>query len=195
MSPPRRQVVAVDRDLVVRARAGDHEAFALLVAGSIGRLNALARLILHDYGQAEDAVQDALVDGWRNLRALREPERFDAWLNRILVRACQDSRRRSSHRNRIELPLAPGDDRPDVDTTSSVAVTDQLERGLRRLTIDQRTVLALTYFLDLPIAEAATTLGIPVGTMKSRLSRATDALRAARDASERTPQVHAEHLA
>ena len=83
----------MDRDLVIRAREGDHDAFAQLAARSIGRLNALARLILTDYSRAEDAVQDALVDAWRDFRGLRDPDRFDAWLNRILIRACQNARR------------------------------------------------------------------------------------------------------
>ena len=89
-------MAAVDRQLVIRAREGDHDAFARLAAASIGRLNGIARLILHDYGLAEDAVQESLVEAWRSLRGLRDPDRFDPWLNRILVRACQDARRRES---------------------------------------------------------------------------------------------------
>lgn len=177
----------MDRELVVRARDGDHDAFARLAAASIGRLNAIARLILHDYGAAEDAVQDALVDAWRNLRALRDPDRFDAWLNRILVRSCQDTRRRESRRSRAELPwLVDGEPASD-DAQASIAAADQLEQALRRLTLEQRTVLVLAYYLDLSLADAAAILGIPVGTMKSRLNRALGALRAAIDADERRP--------
>ena len=184
----------MDRDLVIRAREGDHDAFAYLAAGSIGRLNALARLILNDYARAEDAVQDAFVDAWRDLRALRDPDRFDAWLNRLLIRACQNVRRRDRRRQAIELPLATeGPASPDVQ--AHVANADLLERGLRRLTIEQRSVLVLTFYLDLPQADAAATLGIPIGTLKSRLSRAIDALRAELAADERRPTQHAEQVA
>jgi RNA polymerase sigma factor (sigma-70 family) len=174
----------MDPELVILARGGDHDAFARLVAGSIGRLNAIARLILRDYTLAEDAVQDAFVDAWRSLPGLREPERFQAWLTRLLVRSCQDTRRRARRRN-IEMPLLTSDS-PDVaDHQSTFAVIDQIERGLAALTVDQRMVLVLTYYLDLPIAEAASVLGIPTGTMKSRLHRAILALRATVDADER----------
>jgi RNA polymerase sigma-70 factor, ECF subfamily len=184
---PRQQGGWVDRELVTRARDGDHDAFARIAAGSIGRLNAIARLILHDHAAAEDAVQDALVEGWRNLRALRDPDRFDPWLNRILVRSCQDARRRASRRGGREVAWAGGAPVSTDAADGSLADADQLERGLRRLTTEQRTVIVLTYYLDLPQAEAAAALGIPVGTLKSRLNRSLDALRAAIDADERRP--------
>ena len=175
----------MDRELVIRAREGDHDAFARLAAGSIGRLNALARLIVHDYTIAEDAVQEALVEAWRSLRGLRDPDRFDAWLNRILVRSCQDARRREARQARVAVSWPTGHEPALEGSEAALATADRLERGLRRLTIDQRTVLVLTYYLDLPLAEAAATLGIPVGTMKSRMNRATAALRSAIDADER----------
>jgi RNA polymerase sigma-70 factor, ECF subfamily len=184
----------VDRELVIRAREGDHDAFAHLATRSIGRLNALARLILSDYSRAEDAVQDAFVDAWRDLRGLRDPDRFDAWLNRLLVRACQNVRRRDRRRQTIETPLVMDiTGMPDIQ--ASVANSDLLERGLRRLTLEQRTVLVLTFYLDLPQADAAATLGVPIGTLKSRLSRAIDALRAELAADERQPVQRAERLA
>lgn len=187
-------MTAVDRQLVIRAREGDHDAFARLAAASIGRLNGIARLILHDYGLAEDAVQDLLVEAWRSLRGLRDPDRFDPWLNRILVRACQDTRRRELRRGRLELPWLGTDQATSDDTPASIATADLLERGLRMLTIEQRTVLVLAYYLDLPLADAAATLGIPTGTMKSRLNRATSALRAAIDADEHVPTGPVEQL-
>jgi RNA polymerase sigma factor (sigma-70 family) len=174
----------MDRELVVLAREGDHDAFARLVAGSTGRLNAIARLILRDYALAEDAVQDAFVDAWRSLPGLREPDRFDAWLTRLLVRSCQDVRRRACRRV-VELPLL-SDEGPHVtDHQAAFAMTDQIERGLHALTADQRTVLVLSFYLDLPVAEAASILGIPAGTMKSRLHRAISALRATVEADDR----------
>lgn len=174
----------MDRELVVQAMGGDHDAFTGLVAGSIGRLNAIARLILRDAGLAEDAVQDAFVDAWRSLPGLREPDRFDAWLTRLLVRSCYDTRRRTRRRV-MELPLLSRDHPEVADHQTAYAVTDQIERGLQGLTIDQRTVLVLSFYLDLPLAEAASVLGIPTGTMKSRLHRAIAALRATVDADDR----------
>ena len=181
----------MDRELVILARGGDHDAFARLVSGSIGRLNAIARLILRDYALAEDAVQDAFVDAWRSLPGLRDPERFQAWLTTLLIRSCQDSRRRARRRT-IEMPL-PSTDGPNVaDHQATFVVIDQIERGLSGLTVDQRTVLVLTYYLDLPIAESASVLGIPTGTMKSRVHRALLALRATVDADERPIATAAE---
>ena len=174
----------MDLELVLRAMGGDHDAFAPLVTGSVGRLNAIARLILRDPGLAEDAVQEAYVDAWRSLPGLREPGKFDAWLDRILVRACQDQRRRTRRRI-IELPMAPGAEPGIADHQSTFAQSDLLERGLQGLTVEQRTVLVLTYYLDLPVAEAASVMGIPIGTMKSRLHRAVSALRATIDAADR----------
>ena len=115
----------MDRELVVLAREGDHDAFARLVASSIGRLNAIARLILRDYGLAEDAVQDAFVDAWRSLPGLRDPDRFDAWLTRLLVRSCQDVRRRARRRV-VELPLLAVDVH-DVD--GLIGLADRLVGG------------------------------------------------------------------
>jgi RNA polymerase sigma-70 factor (ECF subfamily) len=179
---------------VERAREGDHDAFSSIVAASIGRLNAIARLILHDRDLAEDAVQDAFVDAWRSLPGLHDADRFDGWLTRVLVRTCQDARRRTSRRRTVEFPLLT-DMGPRVpDHQMAVAASDAIERGLRALTIEQRTVLVLSFYLDLPVADAASILGIPVGTMKSRINRAITALRATIDADERPGVRTAERL-
>ena len=162
----------MDRDLVLQARAGDRDAFSRLAAGSLARLNAVARLIVRDDGRAEDAVQDALVDAWRDLRGLRDADRFDAWLNWLLIRACQDASRRDRRRRTVELPLLAIDGPPVPDAQHMTALSDEIERGLRRLTVEQRSVLVLTYYLDLPLGDAAAALGVPLGTMKSRLHRA-----------------------
>jgi RNA polymerase sigma factor (sigma-70 family) len=175
----------MDRDLVIRARDGDRDAFSQLALTSIGRLNAVARLIAPDHGRAEDAVQEALVDAWLDLRALRDPERFDAWLHRLLVRACHNVTRGEWRRRKQELPLIQSDIAVTPDVEGPSAMSDAVARGLRRLTIDQRTVLVLTYYLDLPLAETAAILGVPVGTVKSRLNRSLAALRAALEADER----------
>jgi RNA polymerase sigma-70 factor (ECF subfamily) len=175
----------VDPRLVVRAQAGDREAFASLAAGSLGRLNGVARLILRDRDAADDAVQDALVAAWRSLRALREPDRFDAWLSRLLVRACYDHARRGTRRRAVEAQVTPIDEPSAADAQSTVVIRDQLERVLGRLSTEQRAAVVLVYYLDLSLPDAAASLGIPVGTLKSRLHRALGALHAIVDADER----------
>lgn len=175
----------MQRDLVIRAREGDHDAFSQLAAGSIERLVRLARLIVRDRDRADDAVQDALVTAWLDIRGLRDPDRFDAWLYRVLVRACYRTARRERRRNAAEVPLLPIDADAEPDSQQAVALRDQLDRGLRRLPVDQRAVLVLHHYLSLPDREAAEILGVPVGTVKSRLNRATAGLRAALDSDER----------
>lgn len=183
----------MDADLVAQARSGDREAFAEIAARSLPRLNAVARLILRDASRAEDAVQDAIVDAWVDLRALRDPERFDAWLNRLLVHACYDVARRDRGRRTVEVPLFAGTAIAVVDAQHRSAVSDALDRALRRLPVEQRTVLVLAHYLDQPLAEIAATLGVPIGTVKSRLNRASSGLRAALEADER-PGLE-EHIA
>lgn len=185
----------MDRDLVLRARAGDRDAFAQLAAASIGRLTGVARLILRDDGPAEDAVQDALLDAWLDLRALRDVDRFEGWLNRLLIRACQDVGDRARRQRHVEVHLLATATTSAPDLQHTVALVDELERGLRHLTIDQRTVLVLVYYLDLPIAEAAAILGVPIGTLKSRLHRALNGLRASLEADQRQPSLNAERTA
>ncbi len=182
------------RDLVERAVAGDHDAFAELARASIGRLFSAARLILRDDGRAEDATQEALVAAWRDLSALRDPDRFEAWLHRLLVRACYREARRGRRRWDIEMTIRPLEGAAP-DPAPDVADRDQLERGFRRLDADQRTVLVLHYYLGLSLDEAADVLGIPPGTVRSRLHRATAAMRAGLEADARTSILNERRLA
>lgn len=175
----------MDRELVLRARNGDRDAFAAIVAASLGRLNAVARLIVRDRERAEDAVQDALVDAWRDLRSLRDVDRFDAWLHRILINACYSHARKDTRRRVREISVTVGGGVTTPDVQASVAATDQLARAIRTLPTEQRATLALVYYLDLPQDEAARILGVPTGTVKSRLHRAVESLRAEFDADAR----------
>jgi RNA polymerase sigma factor (sigma-70 family) len=179
----------VDRDLVIRAQGGDHAAFTALIAPSMDRLFSAAQLILRDQERAEDAVQDALIQAWVSLRGLRDPERFDAWLHRSLVRGCYRAAKQERGRRVVEIhgltfegPAAP-------DDQLGVATRDLLERGFRRLAPDERVVLVVHYYLDLTDAAAAEVLDVPLGTFKSRLHRATASLRAALEADERQPRL------
>ena len=171
-------------ELVDRARRGDREAFGVLAGGAVDRLYAIARLILRDTDLAEDATQDALVRAWRDLPTLRDVERFDAWLYRLLVRSCTDLARRR-RRWRTELTVVSREP-AEPDRASELADRDELERGLRRLNDAQRSILVLTYFVGLPLREVADALDIPVGTAKSRLHYALEALRAALAADARS---------
>ncbi len=175
----------MQRDLVLRARRGDHAAFTAVATEAYDPLYRIARLILRSDDAAADAVQEALVSAWLHVRAVRDPDRFDAWLYRLVVRACYREARRTRHQGIVEIRLAPLAGTNVPDTVGQTADRDQLERGFRRLSPEHRAVLVVQYYLGLTEVEAATVLGIPIGTVKSRLSRALQALRAALEAVER----------
>ena len=174
----------MDTDLVVRAQDGDEQAFASLAVAVGDRLHAVAHRILRDIDLAEDATQQALLSIWRDLPQLRDPARFDAWSYRLLVRACYAEGNRS-RRWEPNLRLLPADEPMTADGYSSVVDRDQLERGFRRLSLKHRSVVVLFHYLDLPLDEVADVLGVPVGTVSSRLHYAMRALRTALDADAR----------
>ena len=163
------------RELVERARRGDHDAFAVLATAGSARLDAAARLILRDRELARDAVQNALVRAWRDLPGLRDPERFDAWLHRLLVHACLDEARRRRRRP-MEVDVLTID-MPTADETSRLADRDLVDRGLARLDEPHRAVVVLHYVLGYPLPEAASLLGLSLPAARSRLHRAMTALR------------------
>jgi RNA polymerase sigma-70 factor, ECF subfamily len=176
----------MDTDLVVRAQRGDEEAFSSLAVAAGNRLYAVAHRILRDVHLADDATQQALLNVWRELPQLRDPARFDAWSYRLLVRACyaEGRKRRQWAPN---LRLLPVDEPAAGEGLSTVVDRDQLERGFRRLSVEHRTVVVLHHYLDLPLDDIADTLGVPVGTVRSRLHYAMRALRAALEADARPP--------
>ena len=171
-------------ELVRLARSGDRDAFDLLMTASIDHLYRIARLILRDFDSAEDAVQEALVHCWRDLPGLRDPDRFDAWLNRLLLHSVTDEarRRRRAGASLSILRIEPS----QPDGANALANRDELARVFTRLSIEHRTIVVLHHYLGLTVDEAATTIGIPVGTAKSRLHYATEALRAALEADARS---------
>ena len=174
----------METDLVVRAQRGDKGAYADLASGIADRFLAVARRILRDLDLAEDATQQALLSIWRDLPQLREPARFEAWSYRILLRACY-AEGRKQRRWAPNLRLLPVD-LPAADGLSTVVDRDQLESGFRRLSLDHRTVVVLRHYLDLPADRIAELLGVPVGTVHSRLHHAMRGLRAALDADARS---------
>ena len=183
------------RDLVIRARSGDRDAFSELAAHSLGRLTAVARMILRDEYAAQDAVQEAFIEAWRSLPSLRDPDRFDAWMRRLLVRSCFKGTRRGKRVGVPEIRLTPADEPAISDAARDVGIRDELERGLARLSPEQRAVVVLVHYVDLPLADAAHAMGIPLGTAKSRLNRATSALRAAIEADNRESSPVREQIA
>jgi RNA polymerase sigma factor (sigma-70 family) len=176
----------VHETLVERAAEGDRNAFAELAGSAIDRLYRVAYRISRDPEIARDATQQALLEAWRDLASLRDPNRWEAWTYRLLVRACYRlSRRERRLRGDVRLLSI---DRPSIaDTTLSVVDRDELERAFRRLSAEQRAVVVLHHYVGLPLTEVADTLGIPAGTARSRLHKATRRLRAALEADATLP--------
>jgi RNA polymerase sigma-70 factor (ECF subfamily) len=177
------------RDLVDRAKRGDHDAYATLVGATVGRLDAAARLILRDPELARDAVQDGLLRAWRHLPGLRDPDRFDAWIRQLVVNSCLDLIRRR-RRRAFEVELMTLDVVGEVDLAADIIDRDQLDAALRRLDPEWRAIVVMHYFLGMPLPEIAGSLGIPLGTAKSRLHRSLGAMRTTiEEAPDRVVQV------
>jgi RNA polymerase sigma-70 factor (ECF subfamily) len=175
--------VVMQRELVRQAIDGDREAFSELMRASAGRQYAVAALILHDGSRAQDAVQEAYVSAWKGLSALRNPDAWDAWLHRLTVRACFRSIRHEKRRRVVELRLMPEPEPAAPDDSMAAALQrDQLQRELDRLPVEQRAVIVLRFFVDLPLDEVADILDIPIGTAKSRQHRGLEAMRSSMNA-------------
>ena len=165
-------------DMIRRAQAGDHEAFGSLVSAAYERLYGIAYRILRNREAAEDATQDAIVRCWRDLRGLRDPERFEAWLHRLLVNACRDLARRG--RRRPQQTIGDPVDMPTTtDDYRQLADHDELERAFAALPADQRIALVLTHYVGYTAPELARILDVPTGTVYSRLHYGTRAMREA----------------
>ena len=181
----------MERELVQRAMHGDEEAFDELV-GRIGdSLHSVARRILRDTSLAQDATQQALLDAWRHLPQLRDPDRFEAWTHRLLVQCLlrRSAPRTTSARQPAAAPSV-GEGVPD--STSLIANQDQLDGAFRRLSVEHRTVVVLVHYLGLSPTEAAERMGTPAGTARSRLHYALQQLRSAIEA-DLQPIAHARH--
>ena len=172
-------VTWMQRELVVKARDGDMDAYSDLVRLAHPRLFNVARLILRDSDRAQDAVQDALLLAWRHVRSLRNPDAWDAWLHRLTVRACYKLAKEGRRRREIEVNVDPDPAMARVpDASTDVAEREWLMTELGQLDIDRRAVVVLHYYLDLTVDQVADILDIPRGTAASRLYRGLDQLRA-----------------
>jgi RNA polymerase sigma-70 factor (ECF subfamily) len=164
------------RTLVERASKGDRDAFAVLARAAAAQLDAAARLILRDRELARDAVQEALIRAWRDLPGLRDPQRFDAWLHRLIVNAAIDEARRSRRRV-IQVSVSPIDLPSSQDEIGRLVDRDELDRAMSNLRPEHRALVVLHYYLGVPLPEAASSLGISLGAAKSRLHRAMGSMR------------------
>lgn len=179
--------------LVERARRGDVAAFEALVKRRQEAMTRVTMAILGNRADADDALQEALTTTWRELPRLRDPSRFDAWADRILVNACRLVLRRRRRRGVREIPTlgtagseagassAPWADPPDRELVGR----DSFRRAFETLDGDARALLVLRHLEDRSIGEIAAVLGVPDGTVKSRLFAARRALEAALDAEDR----------
>jgi RNA polymerase sigma-70 factor (ECF subfamily) len=172
---------ALDRSLIDRARSGDLDAFESIVRARMDAVYRLTAAILGDEADARDAAQETFVAAWRELPKLRDPERLDAWLQRVAVNASRMTLRARGRRRVREIPSsqvvaladrAVADHGPEADAI-------RLDIALRRLDVDQRAILVLHHLEGRPLAEIADVLDIPVGTAKSRLFHARRALETA----------------
>lgn len=153
-------------------------AFVRLADAHLDRAYRLARAILRDPLDAQDATHDAFVQAWRRWDTLRDPDRFEAWFDRILVNTCRNrirTNRRAATDISAEVAMASGDHAGPTEDR------ELLGAAIATLSPDHRIVVALRYYRDLPVAEIATRLGIPVGTVQSRLHYALQRLHEAID--------------
>ena len=182
---------AIEAELVERARSGDHDAFAQLVAGRLPSTYRTVLAILGNEPDARDATQSAFVHAWRSLPQLRDPALFGAWFGRIVVNTARSSMRGRRRRVVREIPvsvlpeegyaLASGEAGHDDRT----AALDRLERALERLAPGERTVLWLHHYEGLSLADVGSRMGVPPKTVKSRLFTARRALERALEAEDR----------
>jgi RNA polymerase sigma-70 factor (ECF subfamily) len=180
----RERAIGMSRELVERAQDGDRDAYELLVRGASRRLFLVASRVLRDIDAAEDAVQKTMIDIWRDVRTLKDPDRFDAWSYRILVRHCRAESRRH-RRLGVSIVDLSAEMAASVDEIADVVQRDAVSRAFDALTLDHRTVLVLHHLLGMALGEIAEILDIPYGTVGSRLHHAVRSMRATIDADER----------
>jgi RNA polymerase sigma-70 factor (ECF subfamily) len=166
------------RGLVERAAKGDHDAFAALVPAVYPRLSGVAQLILRDSELARDAAQESLIRAWRDLPGLRDPDRFDAWLHRLVVRTSLNLIRHRRHRP-IEIEIKPLMTPSVEDESGQIADREAIDEGLRLLPPEWRAIVVLHFYVGLSLPEIAQAIGVPVGTVKSRLHRSLMTMREA----------------
>jgi len=177
---------------VSRARHGDADAYAALVAAHQEMTYRTAYLVLGDAAEAQDAAQEAFVRAYRALERFRDGEPFRPWLLRIAVNAARNRRRSAGRRRGLVLRVGASLPRHAVAPSAEAAVMAAERRralleAVNALSADDRLVIGARYFIGLAEAEIASLLGVPRGTVKSRLSRARGRLAAHLDSAD--PEV------
>lgn len=166
--------------LIERARRRDEDAFGALVGPHLARMLRTATAILGHEGDAADALQDTLVRAWRGLPRLRDTDRFEPWLTRILVNECRSALKRRSRTRMREIEIRPGSTDPAGATSDlqadAVVARVALEAAFERLDADERAILVLHHLEGRSVEEIGQLLAIPVGTAKSRLHTARRSL-------------------
>ncbi|MEX2546561.1 MAG: sigma-70 family RNA polymerase sigma factor [Chloroflexota bacterium] len=166
----------MDRELLDRARTGDREAFELIVVAKGEPLFRTALAILGNEADARDATQEAFIASWRSFAGLRDLERFDAWIGRILINECRMALRRRRRVREVAVDDSP--DSADRQTSPDSHESSDFDDAFSRLNVDQRAILVLHHLHGYGVREIGAWMGIPSGTVKWRLSRARNALRA-----------------
>jgi RNA polymerase sigma-70 factor, ECF subfamily len=170
---------------VERARAGDVDAFEALIAARIDALFRTAWAIVGNEADARDATQDACVSAWKHLPRLRDVDRFDAWLGRVLVNSCRMLLRRQHRVREIAIPDAFDPEGPTAARADAIDEAEAVARAFDRLDPDARALLVLHHLQHESVARIAASLGIPVGTVKWRLYAARGALEKALEGERR----------
>jgi len=174
----------LDRSLVDRAHRGDLDAFEEIVRARMDAVYRLTYAILGDEADARDAAQETFISAWRQIGRIQDADRFEAWLQRVAVNAARMTHRARRRRGVREIAATRVGGMPDLPAAASPAAIDAvtLDAALRRLPVEQRSILVLHHLERRSIADLATILEIPAGTVKSRLHSARTALQAAIDA-------------
>lgn len=176
MKPDSAPVAGTSAAIAVSQRDARRARFVALASPGLDRAYRLAGLLLGSASEAEEAVQEALGTAWRSWGSLRDEERFGAWLDRILVNGCRDRLRRRKVVRFVPIEGAP--EAAVADPFSAVLERDAVLRHLAVLDPDELAIVLLHYWADLRLKDVAVRLDIPVGTVKSRLHRSLDRMRA-----------------
>ncbi len=183
MAMEQRSQAIGEQQLVERARVGDADAFDAIVASRLASTHRLVKAILGNAVDADDVTQDAFVQAWRTLPQLRDPDRFDAWFGRVVVNTARMHLRRRGRVMTVSVVSIELDESAVIGRMDAaiegVAGSDALQAAIDRLSIEQRTILALHHLEERPVKDIAAVLGIPVGTVKWRLHEAREALKRA----------------
>lgn len=159
--------------IINEAKKGNSEAFAALIEQYKIQMYKTAKAILKNEDDVCDAIQEALISSYKNIQNLKQEKYFKTWLIRITINKCYDIiEKNSSNSNKVEKVIIY----EEATTNSNIVDKMDLERALNSIDNDLRTVTVLYYYDDISVKDISDILGIPAGTVKSKLSRAREKL-------------------